>query len=666
MSRSIRELVEERSGEIVGRAVEKDALLQTLQEGGPLVVFVHGIAGVGKSTLLEAFASESRSRGETVVQIDCRSIEPTERGFLEHLGAAVGGAPTSAEDAAERLSGLGGERVVLLLDTYEVLRLLDSWVRRVFAPALRDNTRLVVAGREPPVASWYATPGWAEVVRTIRLGNLDDHEADELLARAGLGAADAPRVNRLARGHPLSLELAAAAVRARPDVELEDIALQAVLDELTGLYLDGLDGPTREALDAASVVRRITLSLLEAMLPERAPQDAFERLRALPFVQLGHDGLVLHDTIQETVARALRGCDPATHRRYRAAAWRKLRSELQTVPAAELWRYTADMLYLIENPAVREAFFPTTEHAYSLETATPADGPAIEAIVRRHEPATAGAWLLSWWEHAPQSFRLVHDREGGIVGFSILFEPDKVPYGAIEADPVTRSWRDHLRRDPVPRGQRVLFNRRWLSVDQGELPSGVQAACWLDIKRVYMELRPELRRLYTTVRELATYSPIVTPLGFVPQPDAVELDGVTYHSVMLDFGASSVDGWLARLAARELLIAEDSILDPVERQLVLDGRRVDLTRLEFDVLDYLYQRQGKVVERSTLLRDVWGYSHVGSNVIDTVVRSLRKKLGERATTIETVRGLGYRLRAEDTGVAARRPAKAAVAARRAD
>jgi DNA-binding response OmpR family regulator len=118
--------------------------------------------------------------------------------------------------------------------------------------------------------------------------------------------------------------------------------------------------------------------------------------------------------------------------------------------------------------------------------------------------------------------------------------------------------------------------------------------------------------------------------------------------VLLDFGPSSVDGWLTKLAARELLIAGDSILDPVERQLVVGGRRVDLTRLEFELLDYLYQRQGKVVDRSNLLRDVWGYSHVGSNVIDTVVRSLRKKLGERASMIETVRGRGYRLRAEDT------------------
>ena len=71
------------------------------------------------------------------------------------------------------------------------------------------------------------------------------------------------------------------------------VARTSASDELTALYLDGLDDSTRAALDAASVVRRTTLSLLEAMLPERAP------LRALPFVQLGHDGLVVHDTVRE-------------------------------------------------------------------------------------------------------------------------------------------------------------------------------------------------------------------------------------------------------------------------------------------------------------------------------------------------------------------------------
>ena len=49
------------------------------------------------------------------------------------------------------------------------------------------------------------------------------------------------------------------------------------------------------------------------------------------------------------------------------------------------------------------------------------------------------------------------------------------------------------------------------------------------------------------------------------------------------------------------------------------------------------------MERASLLRDVWGYDYAGgSNVIEALVKSLRRKLGDRASAIETVRGVGYR------------------------
>ena len=68
-----------------------------------------------------------------------------------------------------------------------------------------------------------------------------------------------------------------------------------------------------------------------------------------------------------------------------------------------------------------------------------------------------------------------------------------------------------------------------------------------------MQLRPSLRRLYTAVRDLPTYAPMVLPLGFAPLAEAnVGFDGVMYHSAVLDFGPSSVDGWLARLVGAEL------------------------------------------------------------------------------------------------------------------
>ncbi len=270
------------------------------------------------------------------------------------------------EDAATRLAGLG-QRVILVLDTYEVLRLVDPWLRQAFVPALTDNVRVILAGREPPMAGWSASLG--ALFRRMSLGNLSREDAETMLRQAGVDPSDTARIDQIARGHPLSLTLAAAALAERPEVSLSTVTMQAIVEELTELFLDVLDPLTRQALDAAAVVRRPTLSLLGAMLPDAAPQDAFDRLRRLPFVELSDDGLVLHDTVREAVAALLRATDPDRSRRYRAAAWRRLREEVARASNQEMWRYTADLLYILQNPIVREAFFPTTEHLYSVEAA---------------------------------------------------------------------------------------------------------------------------------------------------------------------------------------------------------------------------------------------------------------------------------------------------------
>ena len=115
--------------------------------------------------------------------------------------------------------------------------------------------------------------------------------------------------------------------------------------------------------------------------------------------------------------------------------------------------------------------------------------------------------------------------------------------------------------------------------------------------------------------------------------------------MVLDFGPGSVDGWLAELVANELAAADAVHLDRSGRELVVDERRVPLTPLEFMVMQYLMDREGQAVSRAALLDDVWHDSYQGgSNVVDVVVRSLRKKLGPRASAIETVSRLGYRYR----------------------
>jgi len=645
MSRTVRQRMDEQVVGLVGRDEELAILCRLLGDEGPLVVFVHGLAGIGKTALVEAFALEARFREATVVRLDCRSIEPTERGFLDALADRTGGRLQTADDAASRLRDLGSH-VVLVIDTYELFRVLDPWLRQAFVPALSDNVRLVLSGRESPMTGWPSAMG--ALFRELPLENLRRSDVATLLELVGVTPDDADRIYQIARGHPLSLRLAASALAGRPGSSLDAVAVRAVVEGLTELYLGVLDPGTRRALDAASVLRRSTLSLLAAMLPDTAPQDAFDRLSALPFVDLGDDGLVLHDTVREAVAAQLLASDPDRSRRYRAAAWRQLREEVARAPGSEMWRYTADLLYILQNPAVREAFFPTTEHLFSVEVARPEDQLAIIDIAARYEPDASVAVIEAWWQQSPGAFRVARDRLGTVAAFTVYCEMDTVSHRLVQDDPILRSCWDHLRSHPVPRGQRILFNRIMVSRDFGEGWSAVQAAAWLDLKRRYMELRPNLRRLYTVTRQTTTWEPMVSsPLGFERLPgDPPELDGVPYYPLMLDFGPSSVDGWLSRLVATELQIEDDSILDLAQHQLVLDGRRVDLTKLEFDVISYLYQRQGVVVERSDLLRDVWGYDDAGgSNVIEANVRSLRRKLGDRASSIETVRGMGYRFSA---------------------
>ena len=72
--------------------------------------------------------------------------------------------------------------------------------------------------------------------------------------------------------------------------------------------------------------------------------------------------------------------------------------------------------------------------------------------------------------------------------------------------------------------------------------------------------------------------------------------------------------------------------------------KVDLTRKEFELLQYLLENKGLVMTRNQSLCHVWGYDFDGeTRTVDVHVRTLRQKLGEAGNLIETVRGVGYRI-----------------------
>jgi hypothetical protein len=629
----------------VGRAEELARCHALIDGGGARVLFVHGISGSGKSALVHRSAAEADRDRTLVAVLDCQDIEPTEAGFRAALATAV---PCNGADAGtDGFTWLGdcADRVVVSLDQYEVLRLLDTWLRQAFVPALPANVRLLVASREQPHTAWHRLP--AGTFDVLRLGPLSDADSRALLR--GLGVADgvARSITAFAGGHPLTLLLAAMAAREQPHRNVRNVTLDRLLDEFTRVYLDDLDPATRELLQAASVVRRITRPLLAAMLPDVDGWKAFQALTALPFVDRTSEGLSVHDAVQQVVLNDLRGSDPARHRELRRRAWTHLREELREVPRSALWRHTADMVYLIENPFVREAHFPSDAHAYAIEDATPADEAAIHALIGHFEPPTSAQLLRTWWRRRPDTFRVARDTAGAVAGFFILTPSDRLDLRTFGDDPVVAGWLDHLARDPIPASQTLLLGRRWLTWDAGEGLSPPQAAFWLDLKRYYMSLRPRLRRNYGTTIYPEIYGQVLASLGGGTIPDgAVDLDGIAYHGIYLEFGPSSVDGWLTRLAADEVGLTDDDLLDVDRRQALIDGGRVDLTSREFEVLHYLREHGGTPVTRHAMLTDIWGHQTVvGSNVVDVVIAGLRRKLGRHGDMVETIRGVGYRFRA---------------------
>ncbi len=88
-------------------------------------------------------------------------------------------------------------------------------------------------------------------------------------------------------------------------------------------------------------------------------------------------------------------------------------------------------------------------------------------------------------------------------------------------------------------------------------------------------------------------------------------------------------------------------IDVPRHTVEVSGAAIALTATEFKLLEILARRRGRVQTRERLLQDVWGYDNpIDSRTVDTHMRRLREKIGGAADYLETIRGVGYRFKAE--------------------
>ncbi len=89
------------------------------------------------------------------------------------------------------------------------------------------------------------------------------------------------------------------------------------------------------------------------------------------------------------------------------------------------------------------------------------------------------------------------------------------------------------------------------------------------------------------------------------------------------------------------------VIDRASYLVKIGGEQVFFPRKEFEILYYLASHEGKVISRETLLSRVWGSDvYVGDRTVDVHIRKIREKLGDHAEMIETIKGVGYKFKAE--------------------
>ena len=85
------------------------------------------------------------------------------------------------------------------------------------------------------------------------------------------------------------------------------------------------------------------------------------------------------------------------------------------------------------------------------------------------------------------------------------------------------------------------------------------------------------------------------------------------------------------------------VIDPEGRTVTVDGKQLEMSLREYELLKYLVDNEGIALSRDKILNNVWNYDYYGdSRTIDSHIKKIRHKLGKRGKYIETIRGIGYK------------------------
>ncbi|POB11862.1 hypothetical protein CO251_02685 [Sulfobacillus sp. hq2] len=269
----------------IGREEECQALRDWLaQKLAPtFVIGLHGIGGIGKSTLLLRFFQIARDAGALTAWLDARTVDNTAQSFLSAL--------PSVFHSTTLASQLTAQHAVLAIDNYDEIYGLDAWLREVLLPSWPSHNLLVVlASRQSILSRWRLDPGWQRraidlPLKPFTLAEIRQWQAN--VSRTPTQEIPAETLYEQTRGLPLALALSL----ETPSIP-DTTGLPALWNDLDE------HSPSRDAIDILALTLVAPWNFIQEILHRPVSLAEYQSLSQLAFVRRTPQGLTLHDLVR--------------------------------------------------------------------------------------------------------------------------------------------------------------------------------------------------------------------------------------------------------------------------------------------------------------------------------------------------------------------------------
>lgn len=432
------------------------------------VLHIFGLAGVGKTTLLQKWMRICKAWQIPAVCLNARTLDPSPESFLNALGLAMQGEVPPIQVLASQPN-----RFVVFIDNYERLAGLDDWLREVFLPQLSEQVLVVLAGRCSPTSAWRVDPGWQTLLQPIALQNLTLEESQLYLTKRGIPIPQHPLMFDLSQGHPLALSLVSDAytqrqtIQPEPTSELVKTLLEKFLEEVPS-------AAHRRALEACAMVHLMTEALLAEMLEMPEVHELFEWLRRLSFIQVAPAGLVPHRLARDILTIDLRWRSPIWYAKLHQRARTYYSSRLEGSQGHEQQQTFLDYMYLYRHCPIGKFFNWDEQSRLRTEPFQECDRAALLQLVRAQEGDASVGIASHWLTRQPQNVLLFREADR-LMGFMITVALHSINPDELHLDPAAENaWQYLQNHAPLRLGESALLYRFWIADNDHKSISSVQ------------------------------------------------------------------------------------------------------------------------------------------------------------------------------------------------